>query len=71
MNYETALRAASAPVSSKAAINIKSLAIALDKFGKAEGLNQPHRFVQFGAQTGHESGRYVYDRELWGPTAAQ
>lgn len=71
MNYEAALRAASVPVSAKAGVNIKSLAVALEKFGEKEGLDQPHRFVQFGAQTGHESGRYVYDRELWGPTAAQ
>jgi len=71
MNYEAALRAASAPVSAKAAVNIKSLALSLDQFGTKVGLDQPHRFVQFGSQTGHESGRYVYDRELWGPTAAQ
>lgn len=71
MNYEAVLRAASAPVSAKAGANIKSLALSLDKFGRKVGLDQPHRFVQFGAQTGHESGRYVYDRELWGPTAAQ
>lgn len=71
MDYETALRAASAPVSAKAGVNIKSLALSLNQFGAKVGLDQPHRFVQFGAQTGHESGRYVYDRELWGPTAAQ
>jgi putative chitinase len=27
--------------------------------------------AQYLAQIGHESGRFIYDRELWGPTPAQ
>jgi len=54
--------------------NINSIVVALDQFGEALGLNQPHRFVQYGAQIAHESGGFKYDAELWGKdggTAAQ
>ena len=35
------------------------------------GLNHPHRFAHFIAQVAHESGRFRYDQEVWGPTRAQ
>lgn len=35
------------------------------------GLTLPHRLAPYTAQTAHESGGFKYDRELWGPTAAQ
>lgn len=34
-------------------------------------IDSPKRLAAFLAQIGHESGRLVYVRELWGPTAAQ
>lgn len=35
------------------------------------GVDTPVRQAAFLAQVGHESGRLVYVREIWGPTAAQ
>jgi len=35
------------------------------------GINTTGRLAAFLAQVGHESGRLVYVREVWGPTAAQ
>lgn len=35
------------------------------------GIVGPVRIAAFLAQVGHESGGFVYTRELWGPTAAQ
>jgi putative chitinase len=43
----------------------------LTGYGAAVGLNQPHRMAQYLAQLMHESAAFNYDRELWGPTAAQ
>lgn len=34
-------------------------------------IDSPARQAAFVAQVGHESGRLVYVKELWGPTAAQ
>ncbi|MDQ3059787.1 MAG: glycoside hydrolase family 19 protein [Pseudomonadota bacterium] len=34
-------------------------------------IDTPRRLAAFLAQIGHESGRLVYVREIWGPTAAQ
>lgn len=34
-------------------------------------IDSPQRLAAFLAQIGHESGRLVYVREIWGPTAAQ
>jgi putative chitinase len=54
--------------------NINSIIVALDRFGAVLGLDQPQRFVQYGAQIAHESGGFQYDAEVWGRgggTAAQ
>lgn len=51
--------------------NVNSVVIALDGYGQKTGLDRPHRLAQFLAQLAHESGGFVYDREIWGPTAAQ
>lgn len=45
----------------------KPLTDAMDKYG----ITTPARQSAFLAQIGHESGRLVYVRELWGPTPAQ
>lgn len=34
-------------------------------------ITTPARIAAFLAQVGHESGSFVYTREIWGPTAAQ
>lgn len=47
--------------------NIRSIIIGLQFAEQANlGLHLPHRYVQFAAQVGHESGRFVYDEEVWG-----
>lgn len=51
--------------------NVLSVAKALSSYGERFGLNLPHRFAQFAAQVAHESARFRYDREVWGPTPAQ
>lgn len=39
--------------------------------GAIFAIDTPARMAAFLAQVGHESGRLVYVRELWGPTPAQ
>lgn len=51
--------------------NVRSVAAALDKFGKRTGLDQPHRMAHYLAQLAHESMGFHHDKEIWGPTAAQ
>ncbi|MCA0340239.1 MAG: glycoside hydrolase family 19 protein [Proteobacteria bacterium] len=51
--------------------NAQSVIDALTIYGERFGLLQPHRLVQYLAQIMHESGGFLYDREVWGPTAAQ
>lgn len=51
--------------------NAQSVIDALTIYGERFGLLQPHRLVQYLAQLMHESGGFRYDREVWGPTAAQ
>jgi putative chitinase len=51
--------------------NMKSVLIALDRYGDDFGMNRLHRLVQYLAQLMHESGDFRYDREIWGPTPAQ
>jgi putative chitinase len=51
--------------------NADSVVAGLTGHGAAIGLNQPHRLAQYLAQLLHESAAFNYDRELWGPTAAQ
>jgi putative chitinase len=51
--------------------NIASVVGALDTYGGRVGLDQPHRIVHYLAQIMHESGRFRYDQEVWGPTQAQ
>ena len=51
--------------------NMTSIVAGLDKRGAELGLDQPHRLAHYLAQIAHESGRFRYDREIWGPTPAQ
>lgn len=51
--------------------NIESVLVALEKYGNVADLLPAHRFAHYFAQVAHESGRFKYDQELWGPTAAQ
>lgn len=51
--------------------NARSVAVALQQFGGSAGLLVPHRLAQYLAQLAHESAGFRYDREVWGPTAAQ
>lgn len=51
--------------------NAQSVIDALTIYGERFGLLQPHRLVQYLAQIMHESGGFVWDREIWGATPAQ
>ncbi|MDQ0558676.1 putative chitinase [Rhizobium mesoamericanum] len=51
--------------------NMNSVLVAMNRYGAELGMDRPHRAVQFYAQIMHESGDFRYDREVWGPTAAQ
>ena len=51
--------------------NLRSVLIGLERFGDTVSINQPHRMAQYLAQILHESASFRYDREIWGPTAAQ
>lgn len=51
--------------------NMASTIAGLELAGIGAGLNRPHRLAQYLAQLAHESGGWRYDREIWGPTAAQ
>ena len=52
-------------------VNMLSALRGLEMAGVGAGLNRPHRLAHFLAQTAHESMGWHYDREVWGPTAAQ
>lgn len=51
--------------------NMASTVAGLACAGVGVGLNRPVRLAHYLAQLAHESGGWVYDREVWGPTAAQ
>lgn len=51
--------------------NMTSVVLGLIRGGSVAGLDPPHRLAQYLAQITHESGRFRYDTEVWGPTAAQ
>lgn len=51
--------------------NVRSIMAGLAVRGDAARLNAWHRLAHYLAQLAHESGRFKWDRELWGPTAAQ
>lgn len=51
--------------------NAESVIATLNQYGELYGLHLPHRLAQFLAQIMHESGEFMYDGEVWGPTPAQ
>ena len=51
--------------------NMQSVLAGLDLAGERLGLTGAHRLAQYVCQITHESGRFRYDQEIWGPTAAQ
>lgn len=51
--------------------NMASAMRGLENYGEEVALYRPHRLAMFLAQTAHESMGWKYDREIWGPTAAQ
>lgn len=52
--------------------NMRSVLIGLDCYGYPRlGMGALPRLAAYVAQLGHESGRFRYDREIWGPTRAQ
>lgn len=57
--------------SGKAAANFNAVSVGLDTYGLQAGLDRPHRLAHYLAQIAHESGGFVYDKEIWGPTPAQ
>ena len=51
--------------------NMRSVIDGLAMAGIGAGLNRPHRLAIYLGQIGHESDWFRWDREIWGPTAAQ
>lgn len=51
--------------------NLVSVLTGLRMAGDRAGLVFYHRLVPYLAQLSHESGSFVHDREIWGPTPAQ
>lgn len=51
--------------------NMRSVIAGLKAGGAVVGLFRPHHLAQYLPQLAHESGAFQYDREIWGPTAAQ
>ncbi len=51
--------------------NARSVMVALEQSGAKLGVDRPHRLAQYLPQIMHESADFKYDREIWGPTAAQ
>lgn len=51
--------------------NMASVCLAFNEYGQQFGVDKHHVIAHILAQVMEESGMYRYDREVWGPTAAQ
>lgn len=51
--------------------NMRSTVEGLKRGGVGAGLERPHRLAMYLGQLSHESAGWKYDREIWGPSAAQ
>lgn len=58
-------------MTASAAKNMEQLYVAIEQYGDQLGITQPQILPHFLAQQMHESGSFKYDKEIWGPTAAQ
>lgn len=67
VTVETLAQIAGAPVND----NMRSTLAGLQRGGVGAGLDRPNRLAMYLGQLAHESQGWKYDRELWGPTAAQ
>lgn len=71
LTFEHLAAIAGGTIDARERANMESILLGLKTFGADAGLDRPHRLAQYTAQIAHESGRFLYDRELWGPTSAQ
>ena len=51
--------------------NMASIVAGLAKWKGEDGLGEPQILAHYLAQLAHESGRFRWDREIWGPTPTQ
>lgn len=51
--------------------NMRSSVAGLQRAGIGAGLERPQRLAMYLGQLSHESMGWYYDREIWGPSAAQ
>ena len=59
------------PATNRFSANAEAVIAGLDVRAVGAGLNEPAVLAQYLAQVAHESGRFLFDEEVWGPTAAQ
>ena len=71
LNLALIEKATGTALSVSASENATAVLTALARYGSEFGLGKPHRTAHFLAQVLHESGRFQYDKEVWGPTPAQ
>lgn len=71
LTYQTIAAVSRRKATSASRKNAESVLVALNQYGERYGLLLPHRLAQFLAQIMHESGEFLYDGEVWGPTPAQ
>lgn len=57
--------------SNRFSANAAALIAGLEARAVGAKLNEPQNLAQFLAQVAHESGRFMFDEEAWGPTIAQ
>jgi putative chitinase len=60
-----------AAATSRFSANAEAMIAALEVRAVGAGLNEPAVLAQYLAQVAHESGRFMWDEEVWGPTLAQ